>query len=122
MKKIFILALCLIAGTVAYAAKSQNDTLTIVNRQAKVIVSRKTKQMRRCLTFMLSDKRMIEIYDRNREEDFSDRGILYDYDEDKKSYIQSHRFDTNFEPWEKSICGKKVIVRTKNQKCKCYLH
>lgn len=122
MKKMFILALCLIAGTVAFAAKSQSDTLTIVNRQAKVIVSSKTKQMRRCLTFMLSDKRMIEIYDRNREEDFSDRGILYDYDEGKKTYIQSHRFDTNFEPWEKAECGKRVIVRTKKQKCKCYLH
>ncbi len=123
MKKFFILAAFLLAGSFCVYPFSQTDTVQIVKHQTKVIASRKGKLIKKHLTFLLEDKRLIEISNRPHGSKTSapHKGIIYEYDESSNIYIESQNFRTCLENWTQARDGQKVIIRGNGRKCKCFL-
>ena len=120
MKYIFILTALLFSMPFCLSAQKINDTLAIVKISREIIVKHgNIAEGRRYINFLLEDGRVVVLEDIKKDlksnEPMSDKGRIY------KNGIKEGAFKTTLSTWKKAYSGKKVVIRSRGRKYRCYL-
>lgn len=120
MKHIFILTALLFSMPFCLSAQKINDTLAIVKISREIIVKHgNIAGGRRYINFLLEDGRVVVLEDIKKDlksnKPMSDKGRIY------KNGRKEGAFKTTLSTWKKAYRGKKVVIRSRGRKYRCYL-